>query len=61
MPFVTSGIYTLITRQIQLVDLIRKEKTVRCRGKVWYIIRQNFVTVLGKEIPKIDKINLIEN
>ena len=61
MPFVTSEIYTLMIRQIQLVDKTRKEKTVRCRGKVWYNIPQNFVTFLGKEIRKIDKINLIEN
>ena len=60
MPFVTSGIFTLMIRQIELVDLTN-EKTVRCRGKVWHIIRQNFVTFLGKEIGKIDKINLIEN
>ena len=47
--------------QIQIVNLTQKEETVRCRGKVWYIIRQNFVTILGKEIRKIGKISLIEN
>ena len=37
MAFVTSGIYTLMIMQIQLVNLTRKEETFRCRGKVWYI------------------------
>ena len=60
MPFVTSGIYTLMIRQIQLVDLIQKEKTIRCWGKVWYIICQNFLTFLGKEYDKLTKSTLLK-